>query len=206
MNAVTSVIAALPEDPTNVARYLMACRLIVTMMAGSNKTFAEPTPPLAEVTEVLDALEASEELARRGGKGMVQQRDVARRKAHNKMTMLKAYVQSVANEDPEKAEAVIQSAGMNVRKPYERTKLPVEVKRGDAPGRVVLNAKALPQPVQYRWQMSTDRETWTDVAETFKTKAVVEGLVPATIYSFRLRTVTSSGASEWSPSVTIVAH
>jgi hypothetical protein len=204
MNAITSVIAVLPESPENVTRYLLACRLIVTMMTG-NPSFPAPTPPLADVSADLDALEASEELARRGGKGVTKQRDVALRKTHNKMNMLKAYVQSVANAEAE-AEAIVLSAGMDAKKPRARTKLPVEVKHGDAPGRVVLDAKALPQPVQYRWQMSTDQATWTDLPETFKTKSVVEGLLPARVYSFRLKTVTRNGPSEWSPPVTILAH
>jgi len=122
------------------------------------------------------------------------------------MTLLRAYVQSVANAEPEQAEAIVLSAGMATKKPSTRTKLPVEVKHGGAPGRVVLDAKALPKPVYYRWQMSTDQATWTDLPETFKTKSVVEGLVPATTYSFRLKTVTRNGPSEWSPPVSIVAH
>jgi hypothetical protein len=60
--------------------------------------------------------------------------------------------------------------------------------------------------VQYRWQMSTDQQTWTDLPESFKTKTTVEGLAPATTYAFRLRTVTKSGPSDWSPPVTIIAH
>ena len=47
---------------------------------------------------------------------------------------------------------------------------------------------------------------YADLPETFITKTVVDGLIPATIYSFRLRTVTRAGASEWSSPVTIIAH
>jgi hypothetical protein len=205
MNAIVTFIAVLPESTHNVPRYLMACRLILTMMTG-NPSFPAPTPPLSEVSADLEALAASEELARRGGKGMVKQRDVALRKAHSKMTMLKAYVQCVANAEPEKAEAIVLSAGMNVGKPRTWTKPPIKAKHGDAPGRVVLDAKALPKPVYYRWQMSTDQATWTDLRESFKTKMTVEGLMPATVYSFRLRAVTRNGPSEWSPPVTIVTH
>ena len=205
MNAIPTIIAVLPETPNNVPRYLARCRLIVTMMTG-NENFPSPTPALSEVSAGLDSLEAQEELAQRGGKGMVQLRDVELRKSHNNMTMVKGYVQGVANKHPEEAEAIIHSAGMNVAKPRTRTKLPIEVKLGGAPGKVVLDAKALPKPVQYRWQMSTDQETWPDAAETFKTKTIVEGLMPATVYSFRLRTVTQSGPSDWSPPVTIVTH
>ena len=44
--------------------------------------------------------------ARKGGKGMTKLRDIALRKAHNQMTMLKAYAQSVANAEPEQVEAI----------------------------------------------------------------------------------------------------
>ena len=143
--------------------------------------------------------------ARRGGKGVAKLRDVALRRVHNKMNVLKAYVQSVANAEAE-PEAIVLSAGMNAKKPSTRTKLPVDVKHGGAPGRVVLDAKALPQPVQYHWQMSTDQQAWTDLPATFKTKTTVDGLTPATVYSFRLQTVTNNGPSEWSSPVTILAQ
>jgi len=71
---------------------------------------------------------------------------------------------------------------------------------------VCARRRALPKPVYYRWQMSTDQATWTDLRESFKTKMTVEGLMPATVYSFRLRAVTRNGPSEWSPPVTIVTH
>jgi hypothetical protein len=205
MNPMMNIIAVLPEGPQNVAQYLTACRLIVSMMTG-NPSFPAPSPPLSEVSANLDDLAAKEELARRGGKGMVQQRDVALRRAHSMVTMLKAYVQCVANADPERAEAIVLSAGMSVGKQRTRTKLPVQAKHGDAPGRVVLAARALPKPVQYRWQMSTDQTTWTDVSESFRAKTTLEGLLPATVYSFRLRTVTRNGPSEWSSPVSIVAQ
>ena len=205
MSAIPTVIAVLPVTTENVPRYLTSCHLIVSMMTGNNN-FPEPTPPLGEVSDSLNALAADEELAQKGGKGMVKQRDVALRKAHSKMTMLKAYVQCIANAEPDKEEAVVLSAGMNVGKPRTWTKPPIKAKHGDAPGRVVLDAKALPKPVYYRWQMSTDQATWTDLCESFKTKTTVEGLMPATVYSFRLRAVTRNGPSEWSPPVTIVAH
>ena len=71
---------------------------------------------------------------------------------------------------------------------------------------MVLDAKALPKPVHDRWQMSTDQTTWTDLPGSFLTKSIVEGLAPATVYSFRLKTVTRKGPSEWSQPVTILAH
>jgi hypothetical protein len=59
---------------------------------------------------------------------------------------------------------------------------------------VVLDAKALPKPVHDRWQMSTDQTTWTDLPESFLTNSIVEGMAPATVYSFRLKTMTRSAS------------
>ena len=71
---------------------------------------------------------------------------------------------------------------------------------------MVLDAKALPKPVHYRWQMSTDQTTWTDLPGSFLTKSIVEGLAPATVYSCRLKTMTRNSPSEWSPPVTMMAY
>ena len=205
MNPIKSVVAVVPEGPEIVAQYLMRVRLIITMMTD-NENFPEPMPPLALVSAAADTLEAREELALKGGKGMVKERDVALRYTHDLVGVLRAYVQSVANGAGEKAEAVVESAGMTAKKRGARTKLPLQVKHGNALGTVVLDAKALPHPVQYHWQMSTDQLAWTDLPETFKTKATVDGLTPATVYSFRLMTVTNNGPSEWSAPVTIRAR
>src|SRR6185312_13741039 len=96
--------------------------------------------------------------------------------------------------------------GMDVRKKSTWSKPPVEAKQGVAPGSVMLDAKALPRPVQYRWQMSTDQATWTDLPESFKAKITAFGLTPATVYYFRLRTITNNGPSDWSMVASIIAH
>lgn len=70
----------------------------------------------------------------------------------------------------------------------------------------MLDARALRRPVQYRWQMSTDQQAWTDLPESFNASTTVEGLTAATIYYFRLRTLTKKGASDWSAPVSIIAH
>lgn len=205
MNTTNSIIAVLPETTTNVPQYLGSSRLIVTMMTG-NANFPAPTPPLSEVSTQLDTLEACEELARKGGKGTTEARNVALRKSHSEMRLLRAYVQNTADKSPAQAAAIIESAGMKVGKPRTVTKLPLAAKQGNASGAVTLEAKAVQRPVQYHWQMSADTTTWTDLPHTFTSKTEASGLTPATIYSFRMRTVTRSGASEWSPPVSIIAH
>ena len=204
MNTLPHSIAVFPHNK-QVPLYLTNCRLVVTMIAG-NKNLPTPTPPLAQLTAHLDLLEAAEELARKGGMGAVEQRDVALAVVRNDMRLLKAYVQSVADANATEAESLIKSAGMDVTKKRTRTKPPVEARRGKAPGTVVIEAKALPPPVQYRWQMSTDQNTWTDLPETFKAKVTVSGLTPVTVYHFRFRTVTNDGLSSFSVVASIIVH
>ena len=192
--------------PTQVPVYINNCRLVVTMMTG-NPYFPTPTPPLALVTTHIDTLDAHELLARKGGVGLFEQRDASLGVLQIDMRLVKAHVQSVADAHPHaEAESIIKSAGMGVGKKPTRTKATIAAKHGEIPGRVVLRAKALPGPVQYRWQMSTDQQTWTDLEETFKAETTVDGLMPATVHYFRLWTVTRHGLSGWSQVVSIVVH
>jgi hypothetical protein len=204
MNTFPRFIAVFPKAK-QVPQYLTDCRLVVTMMTG-NANLPNPTPPLAQVSAHLDILEASEALAHKGGKGAVPQRNVELGVVRNDMRLLKAYVQSVADASATESESIIKSVGMDVGKKRARTKPPVGANQGKVPGSVVLEARALPRPVQYRWQMSTDQQTWTDLPESFKAMTTVFGLTAATVYYFRLRTITKDGPSDWSMVVSIIVH
>jgi hypothetical protein len=204
MNTLPHVTVTLPEIKP-VSPYLTSCRFILGMVAG-NPNCPNPIPPIPQVSAHLDALEASEAAAGRRIPGAIQQRNADLRTVRSDMRLLKAYLQSTADANPAEAEVIIKSAGMSIRKKRARTLLPVSAKQGKVTGKVVLRAKALPQPVQYRWQMSTDQKTWIDLPESFQSKAEVDGLTPATIYYFRLRTVTRDGLSEWSTPVSVIAH
>lgn len=193
-------------EPKQVPVYINDCRLVVTMMTG-NAYFPTPTPPLALVTAHIDTLDAHELLARKGGVGLFEQRDASLNVLQIDMRLVKAHVQSVADAHPyAEAESIIKSAGMGVARRRTWTKPDVAAQHGKIPGRVVLRAKALPGPVQYRWQMSTDQQTWIDLEETFKAETIVDGLTPATVHHFRLRTVTRDGLSGWSQVVSIIVH
>ena len=192
--------------PTQVPVYVNDCRLVVTMMTG-NVYFPTPTPPLAQVTGHIEILDAHEQAARKGGMGTFEQRDASLAVLQSDMRQVKAHVQSVADAHPyAEAELIIKSAGMGIAKKRTWSKPPVAVKHGKIPGRVVLRAKALPGPVQYLWQMSTNQETWIDLEETFMSETSVDGLTPATVCYFRLRTLTKHGLSDWSQTVSIIVH
>jgi hypothetical protein len=50
---------------------------------------------------------------------------------------------------------------------------------------------------------SLDGKTWTSWPETLKASATMAGLTPAQTYSFRFRTLTHAGASDFSQ---VVSH
>ena len=204
MKTLSRVIAVFPVDRP-VPQLLTESRLVVGMMTD-NKHLPDPKPLLEEVSADLDSLEASQELVRKGGLGMVEQRNVALELVHYDMRQLKAYVQSQADANVVEAEAIITSAGMGIGKKSPRKKPPIHAKQGKVPGSVVLEVRALPRPVQYLWQKRDGQQPWTDLPASFKASTTFEGLTAATAYSFRLRTLTRDGLSDWSAVVSLIVH
>jgi hypothetical protein len=90
-----------------------------------------------------------------------------------------------------------------VRKLASVHKPVLEVKDGIASGMAHLVAKAVARVGVYYWQYSLDGKAWTSWPETLKASVVITGLTPAQTYSFRLRTLTRAGASDYSQ---VVAH
>ena len=197
-------IAVFPEIP-QVSQYMTNCEVVITKMTD-NANVPDPTPTLAQVSAHLATLKECEELAHQGGMGAIDQRDVALMVVRADMRLLKAYVQNRADANLAESKSIITSSGMGVGKKKAKGKAHVAVKDGKTPGSVVLDCKALRRPVVYRWQMSTNQEAWSDLEESFKASLTVEGLTPATIYYFRLRTMTRNGLSDWSVVVSIIVR
>lgn len=193
-------------EARSVGQYILDCRVIVERMTD-NASFESPTPPLAQVTKHIDDLAEDAKLACSGGPGAVAQRDVSLEQVRIDMRMLKAYVQNVADTlGTDRTPATILSSGFTVGKRGGSPKAPLGAKHGVAPGSVVLTVKAIRGPVMYRWQASTDQETWLDLPETFDSTHIVEGFTSATLYYFRMRTVTRRGVSAWSPTISMIMH
>ena len=65
-------------------------------------------------------------------------------------------------------------------------------------GCVVLNVRHPGIVTSFDWQQSVDGTTWTDAGQTVHAKLVLTGLTPGVRYSFRFRTLTRKGKSDWS--------
>src|SRR6202040_2907628 len=95
-------------------------------------------------------------------KGTAETRNAKLVVLHGDLRHLVDHVQGVANANPSQADAIIQSAGMAVRKVTLRTKGELAVKLGAVSGSVKLVAKAVAPRACYDWQYSTDQKTWTE--------------------------------------------
>jgi hypothetical protein len=195
-----SAVLKLPRRVKNIGAYVQS---IVAAMTG-NPSFPNPTPSLATVQADLDAFNAAEATALTRAKGAAEARDAKLLVLHNDLLHLMGYVQGVASASPASADAIIQSAGMAVRKVTLHTKGPITVKLGTVSGSVKLSAKSVAPRACYEWQYSIDQKTWTEVPPTLKAKADIVGLTPATAYFFRFRGVTKLGTGDWSQVVSLL--
>jgi hypothetical protein len=191
-------VLRMPRRIPEMGAYTQAILDLVT----KNAFFPSPTPPLATLEADLTAFLAAEAAALNRGKGTVAARDVSLLTLRTDLEHLLAYVQLTADANPSEAGAIIESAGLGVRKVGTPTKAALQVKQGPDSGTVKLYAKAVSARASYDWQYSTGEKAWTDMPSTLQAKTVLSGLTPVTLYSFRVRGLTKGGEGGWSQVVT----
>lgn len=184
--------------PKPVPALIKIAQAIIAALTG-NAHFPNPNPPLATLNAGLAALVAAETATQTRAKGTVPARNAALAQLLSDVQMAKAYVQQVADANPEQAEAIITSAGMTVRKTTTRAKPTFVARQGTTSGSVKLAARAAALRASYEWEWSGDGgKTWTPVAPTLQAKTAISGLPVGTTVQFRYRSVTKTGASDWS--------
>jgi hypothetical protein len=112
-------------------------------------------------------------------------------------------VQKVADENPDQAQAIIESAAMSVRKKAPRQKQGNEVRQGVS-GAVDLYAVVATFATAYEWQMSGDGKTWTNLPTTSRSRTNVTGLTPGQVAFFRNRPILRKGSADWSQPVSLL--
>jgi len=192
--------------PAAVAMLIALARAIVLAMQNAKTTFPTPTPTptLAQVGADIDALVTAETATKARTMGMVPVRDDKRKTLIGDLHQLTAYVQQLANVlGPEQAVALIESAGMTVRKTGSRSKSDLAARFFGA-GAVKLVAKAIAGSRSYEWAFSTDGKTWTAAPPSAQAKTVVVGLQTGVLHSFRCRPVLKTGPGEWSQAISML--
>jgi hypothetical protein len=171
----------------------------VQKMTG-NTNFPTPSPSLATVSTQIATLEASYSVSLTKAKGAAAQMHSDLKTLSSTLKNLAAYVENTANADPDNAEAIINSAGMTVKK---HTPLPPKVfsvKQGATSGVVEVNSKAVSR-ASYIYQYTTDQtnaNSWVDGYKNAKVKGFITGLTPGIRYYFRVATISTTGESSWS--------
>jgi hypothetical protein len=188
---------------TKVPALITQAQAIVESVTG-NPAFPNAAPLLASITSATTALVAAETTAQTKVKGAAQARNQKRAALVTLVHQLKSDVQQAADADPANAEPIILGAGLAVRKPTARSKATFIARRGTVSGTAQLVAKAVAQRASYEWQYSVDGKTWTMAPSTLQARTTVEGLTPATTYTFRYRAVTKAGEGDWSSVTTLV--
>jgi hypothetical protein len=190
------VLVAL-KRPTTAPALLVFARAVVNAMNG-NPWFPAPMPSLASVRAAIDRLAVAETAALSMTVGLKKARNEAQTVLVGRLTRLKAYVQGVADENPDLAAAIIESAGLCVAARGNKPKAVLGVLPGRVSGSVRLVVKAVAKAASYQWQLSKDAgKTWLDLPKTLQAKTTVSELTPGVTYGFRFRAVTRRGVGDW---------
>jgi len=172
---------------------------VATAMLANTASFPSPSPTLANFKADIDALVTAETAVLARTKGAVETRNAKLATVKSALDNLKTYVQAVADAaNPSNAAAIIESAGMTLRKVTLHDKAALAVKQGSVSGTVVLAAKAAAKRAAYDWQYSTDQKTWTSIPPTLQAKTGVSGLAAGTVYFFRVQPLVRTGEENWS--------
>jgi hypothetical protein len=190
-----------------IAVLIAFCRNVVTQMTG-NTNFTTPTPPLADVTAAVDALEIADEAASGGSHLAILDRKAKKATLISLMRQLAAYVQTQSQS----SKAVIISSG------FHTTKVPAPVGPLPAPENLRLTQTGTTGQLSLRFnrvrgvtagytvQIAEDVEgPYTDYTTSNKTRLTITGLTPAKTYWVRVRANGALGPSGWSNPASAIA-
>jgi uncharacterized protein (DUF2126 family) len=202
MTARALAVLKLSKKVKNVITYAQS---VATAIAADATSFASPTPSLATFQADISALATAEAAVLARTKGAVETRNAKLAIVKSDLETLRTYVQGVSDTaTPINAPALIESAGMTLRKVTLHDKAQLGVKQGAVSGTVMVMAKAAGKRAAYDWQYSTDQKTWTSVAPTLQAKTSVSGLTVGTLYYFRVQPLLPTGEQNWSETVSFV--
>jgi hypothetical protein len=189
--------------PRSVPALISYAENILKRMTG-NASFPNPAPALAAVTTAVDDLRAAEAAAIARTKGAVAARNDKRKALVAILQQLRSYIQSVADADEGNGPAIIESAGVAVRKRVTRKARVFAAKPGRISGAATVLAANAGHGAAYEWQYSTDGgKTWLSMPSTLQAKTTLAGLVPGSVAQFRYRTVTRAGEGDWNAPVSL---
>jgi len=178
----------------------------VVQKLTNNPSFPNPTPTLAALTAAVADLQAAETAALSRAKGAATVRNGKRAVLVSLLQQLRGYAQSVADATPENGAAIIESAGLAVRKITAHGKRAFAAKPGALSGSATVTAATAGPRSSYEWQYSTDGgKTWVTAPATTQGKTTIAGLPTGSTVQFRYLAVTPKGGQgDWSQAVSLL--
>ena len=190
--------------PRPVPALITTAQRVVTAMTG-NTALPTPVPTLAEVAVAIGALQTAQSAALARTAGAVTARNDRRATLVGLLQELRGYVQKTADADPENSAAIIQSAGMAVKKTPVHKPRVFGATQGAVSGAVKLVTASAGTRASYDWEYSADSgKTWVALPSTLQAKTSVIGLAAGTTVLFRYRAVTKAGVADWSQPVALL--
>ena len=191
--------------PPKVADLILYANTIVQKLT-SNPSFPTPTPTVAAIIAAVTDLQTAETSALSRAKGAATVRNDKRAVLVSLLHQLGGYVEAIADATPENGAAIIESAGLAVRKLPARGKRTFAVTQGPLSGSASVTAATAGPRSSYEWQYSTDGgKTWVFAPATTQGKTTITGLPVGTTVQFRYLTVTPKGGQgDWSQAVSLL--
>jgi hypothetical protein len=131
--------------------------------------------------------------------GAAQDRDVKKGVVDGNLNLLKAYVQSVADANPKEAEAIIISAGFDVKRigKADKDDLSVKPKKGES-GTMIARARKVQGTIANLWEYTIDDGVnWNELEATSKCSTEITGLTPGDTIIVRHRPILRKGKGTW---------
>jgi hypothetical protein len=193
-------VAAMQERSGATAVF---AKTVLVAMTG-NPWFPSPFVPLATFEEHIAALDTAETAVLFRTKGNAQERHAKLRIVLSDLEYLRVYVQHVADAHIAEGPAIIEGAGMSIKRVTHHDRPALEARPGATSGSVDLYAKGTRNRAFNDWQYSLDGVHWWSAPSTLTSKTTLTGLTPTLTYLFRMRRSTKTGTGDWSDPVRLL--
>ena len=174
-----------------------------------NAYFTAPNPQLVKVTAVIADLQNAFNNALGAGPAQTATMNQFKDALQVLMNALANYVESIAN-DPANvntgADAVILSAGMDVKSTSPHQKQTFTVSYGNIPGSVDLTGASITRG-SHEWEYKTDATNaneWISAEPTVQASTTIHGLEISKRYYFRHRSITTDGPTDWDDPLSLI--
>jgi hypothetical protein len=183
---------------------------VQTKMKG-NLNFPTPPVDLAVLKTDIDGLSALMAESLDGSKKVIAEKNKQREVVIQKLRLLARYVEVTCKDDMAMfISSGFEPAATTRARPQGLSENIWTIDHGANSGQIVARLRAVPQAACYELRYAAvgnaaTPPVWTTHAvTTVKTALSVNGLTPGTMYAFQVRSLSQSGYSDWSDSLTFI--